>query len=207
MRTGNAINASGVVAGFSNPGGKTHGFVQAPGGAVVDVGDLGGSFSSLSGINASGVAVGMATQAGVLKGVRYDGTLHPLATLGGFSTTATAINAGGLIVGYGTNASNQTFATRWTNDSTVNALGTLGGAWSMAWAVNTSGDIVGQSPNASGTPHAFLWKGGVMQDLNDLVDPASGWVLAVAYGINDAGVIVGDGLLNGAARGFRLTLG
>ena len=75
----------------------------------------------------------------------------------------------------------------------------------MAWAVNTSGDIVGQSPNASGTPHAFLWKGGVMQDLNDLVDPASGWVLAVAYGINDAGVIVGDGLLNGAVRGFRLT--
>ncbi len=159
--TGNAINASGVVAGFSNPGGKTHGFIQAPGGAVVDVGDLGGAFSSLSGINASGVAVGMATQAGVLKAVRYDGTLHPLATLGGFSTTATAINAGGLIVGYGTNASNQTFATRWTNDSTVNALGTLGGAWSMAWAVNTSGDIVGQSPNASGTPHAFLWKGGV----------------------------------------------
>ena len=204
--TGNAINASGVVAGFSNPGGKTHGFIQAPGGAVVDVGDLGGAFSSLSGINASGVAVGMATQAGVLKAVRYDGTLHPLATLGGFSTTATAINAGGLIVGYGTNSSNQTFATRWTNDSTVNALGTLGGAWSMAWAVNTSGDIVGQSPNASGTPHAFLWKGGVMQDLNDEVDPASGWVLAVAYGINDNGVIVGDGYLNGAARGFRLTI-
>ena len=173
----------------------------------MDVGDLGGAFSSLSGINASGVAVGMATQAGVLKGVRYDGTLHPLATLGGFSTTATAINAGGLIVGrHGTNASNQTFATRWTNDSTVNALGTLGGAWSMAWAVNTSGDIVGQSPNASGTPHAFLWKGGVMQDLNDLVDPASGWALAVAYGINDAGVIVGDGYLNGATRGFRLTI-
>jgi probable HAF family extracellular repeat protein len=76
----------------------------------------------------------------------------------------------------------------------------------MAWAVNTSGDIVGQSPNASGTPHAFLWKGGVMQDLNDEVDPASGWVLAVAYGINDNGVIVGDGYLNGAARGFRLTI-
>src|SRR5262245_45288057 len=89
--TRNATTASGLVAGFTNPGGKTHGFVQAPGGGVVDVGDLGGSFSSLSGINASGVAVGMATQAGVLKAVRYDGTLHPLATLGGFSANATAI--------------------------------------------------------------------------------------------------------------------
>ena len=30
-----------------------------------------------------------------------------------------------------------------------------------------------------------------MQDLNDLVDPSSGWVLTAAYGINDAGQIVG----------------
>jgi probable HAF family extracellular repeat protein len=204
--TGNAINASGVVAGFGNPGGKTHGFIQAPGGSPVDVGDLGGSFSSLSGINASSVAVGMALQSGLVKAVRYDGTLHPLETLGGSFATATAINDGGLIVGYGTNASNQTLAARWTSDTAVSPLGTLGGAWSMAWAVNTAGDTVGSSLVSSGDPHAFLWKGGVMQDLNDLVDPASGWVLSAAYGINDAGAIVGDGLLNGAPRGFRLTI-
>ena len=76
----------------------------------------------------------------------------------------------------------------------------------MAWAVNTAGEIVGQSPNAAGTPHAFLWKSGTMQDLNDLVDPSSGWVLAAAYGINDSGVIVGDGYLDGSPRGFRLTI-
>jgi len=203
--TGNAINASGVVAGFGNPDGKTHGFVQAPGGSPVDVGDLGGGLSSLAGINSSSTAAGMAVQGGLVKAVRYDGTLHPLVTLGGSFATATAINDGGLIVGYGTNASNQTLAARWTDDATVNTLGTLGGAWSMAWAVNTGGDIVGSSLVASGEPHAFLWKGGVMQDLNDLVDPASGWVLSAAYGINDAGVIVGDGFLNGAPRGFRLT--
>jgi probable HAF family extracellular repeat protein len=203
--TANAINASGVVAGFGNPGGQTHGFVQAPGGSPVDVGDLGGGFSSLSGINASNAAVGMAVQSGLVKAVRYDGTLHALVTLGGSFATATAVNAGGLIVGYGTNASNQTLAARWTSDADVSTLGTLGGAWSMAWAVNTAGDTVGSSLVSTGDPHAFLWKGGVMQDLNDLVDPASGWVLSAAYGINDAGVIVGDGFLNGAPRGFRLT--
>jgi probable HAF family extracellular repeat protein len=204
--TGNAINISGVVAGFGNPGGKIHGFIQAPGGSPVDVGDLGGNVSSLSGINASNVAVGMALQGTVMKAVRYDGTLHALATLGGASANATAINAGGLIVGYASNASSQTFATRWTNDTTVEPLGTLGGAWSMAWAVNTAGDIVGASLNASNEQHAFLWKNGTLQDLNDLIDPASGWVLAAAYGINDAGVIVGDGFLDGSPRGFRLTL-
>lgn len=204
--TATAINASGVVAGFSNPGGKTHGFVQANGGAVVDVGDLGGGFSSLAGINASGVAAGMSSDGSGVKAVRYDGTLHPLVTLGGSFATATAINAGGVIVGYGTNASNQTLAARWTSDSTVASLGKLGGAWSMAWAVNTAGQVVGSSPVASGEPHAWLWKNGVLQDLNALLDPSSGWVLSAAYGINDAGVIVGDGYLDGAPRGFRLTI-
>jgi probable HAF family extracellular repeat protein len=205
--TGNAVNASGVVAGFGNPGGKTHGFLQAPGGSPVDV-DPTGNFSSLSAINASNVAVGMALQGGVVKAVRYDGTLHPLATLGGVSAAATGINTGGLIVGYASypsSAGGQTVAARWTDDATVNALGTLGGAWSMAWAVNSAGDIVGASLNASGEQHAFVWKNGAMQDLNDLVDPSSGWVLVAAYGVNDAGVIVGDGLLDGAPRGFRLT--
>ena len=45
-----------------------------------------------------------------------------------------------------------------------------------------------------------------MIDLNTMIDEKSGWVLQAAYGINDHGVIVGEGLLNGAPRGFRLTL-
>jgi probable HAF family extracellular repeat protein len=205
--TGTAINAAGVVAGFSNPGGKTHGFLHAPGGPVVDVGDLGGGFSSLAGINASNVAVGMSRDAANLfKAARYDGTLHPMVSLGGSFASATAINAAGVIVGYSTTASNQTLAARWTNDTSVSSLGTLGGAWSQAWAVNTAGEIVGASANASGQSHAWLWKDGTLQDLNDLLEAGSGWTLTAAYGINDNGVIVGDGVLDGVARGFRLTL-
>jgi len=44
-------------------------------------------------------------------------------------------------------------------------------------------------------------------DLNDLVDPvsAAGWHLDIALGINDAGQIVGYGLLDGNLRGFLLS--
>ena len=38
---------------------------------------------------------------------------------------------------------------------------------------------------------AFLYSGGVMQDLNSLIDPSSGWVLGQATGINDSGQVVG----------------
>ncbi len=43
-----------------------------------------------------------------------------------------------------------------------------------------------------------------MQDLNDLIDPASGWTLRVATGINDSGQIVGVGAIGGHEHAFRL---
>jgi hypothetical protein len=46
--------------------------------------------------------------------------------------------------------------------------------------------------------------------LNDLIDPASGWDLKAAFGINDSGEVVGYGYHNGSdnnhARAFKLTL-
>ena len=59
---------------------------------------------------------------------------------------------------------------------------------------------------ATAQPHAFLFKDDQMIDLNTLRRRQSGWVLQAAYAINDNGVIVGEGLLNGTPRGFRLTL-
>ena len=44
-----------------------------------------------------------------------------------------------------------------------------------------------------------------MIDLNTMIDDQSGWVLQAAYAINDNGVIVGEGKLNGTPRAFRLT--
>jgi hypothetical protein len=45
-----------------------------------------------------------------------------------------------------------------------------------------------------------------MRKLSDLVDPASGWTLAQASGINDRGQIVGWGYHHGAPRGYKLSI-
>lgn len=44
-----------------------------------------------------------------------------------------------------------------------------------------------------------------MRNLNRLIPANSGWQLTVARAINDAGQIVGDGILNGQQRAFLLT--
>ena len=44
-----------------------------------------------------------------------------------------------------------------------------------------------------------------MHDLNNLIPVGSGWLLIKAYGINDAGQIVGYGTLSGTYHPFLLT--
>ena len=53
--------------------------------------------------------------------------------------------------------------------------------------------------------HAFVYSGGKMQDLNDLVPKDADWILEEAHGINDRGQIVGKGLHFGRERAFLLT--
>ncbi len=49
--------------------------------------------------------------------------------------------------------------------------------------------------------YAFIWVDGTgTVDLNDLIDPASGWTLSGAYAINDNHEIVGMGWINGEPR-------
>ena len=56
------------------------------------------------------------------------------------------------------------------------------------------GDIVGDSwTTETGDVHAFLYRDGEMMDLNDLIDPADGWVLEQAVAVSDSGHILVDG--------------
>jgi len=87
-------------------------------------------------------------------------------------------------------------------------LGTLGGAHSNAYGVNNSGAVVGYAQHTPGDyhTHAVLWLEGEIYDLNDFIDPTSGWELEKARAINNAGQIVGSGIdPSGEKRAFLLT--
>jgi probable HAF family extracellular repeat protein len=75
------------------------------------------------------------------------------------------------------------------NDPTT-ILGTLGGRDSHALDVNAAGDIVGWSDTKRQGHQAFIYKNGVMSNLNSLTDVGLN-TLQWAQGINDDGDIVG----------------
>lgn len=85
-------------------------------------------------------------------------------------------------------------------------LGTLGSPTnnSVAYSINNHSWIVGTSTTDSGTNRAFLWRDGVMHDLNTLILPAPGWILTHATGINENHEICGYGQHNGQTRAFVL---
>ena len=61
-------------------------------------------------------------------------------------------------------------------------------------------DIAGDGAN-----HAFLYSvGGTMLDLNALIDPAAGWTLVDARGINDNQQIAADGCKGAVCRALLL---
>jgi probable HAF family extracellular repeat protein len=121
---------------------------------------------------------------------------------------AYAVNATSQVVGYSRRVADATtHAFLWQN-GVMQDLGTLGGTISEAFAINSAGQAVGDSYIAGNAAvHAFLWSNGQMYDLNLLIPPGSGWTLGLAYGINDAGAIVGEGTFNGATRAFLLVTG
>ncbi len=83
--------------------------------------------------------------------------------------------------------------TAWVQDPSGvrTPLGTLGGPTSGALGVNDAGWAVGSSARGAGPDHAFLYRGpGVaLADLGTLGD------YSIAHGINNAGLVVGESLV------------
>lgn len=132
-----------------------------------------------------------------------DGTPIDLGNLGGSVDTtvpavgnrATYISNNGLVVGGSTLPGNKTaHAFLWTKDAGIKDLGVLPGDFnSGAIAVNDRSEVVGISNDAEGNSRAFLWRSGLLTDLNTLAPADSPLYLLGAVGINDKGEIVGFG--------------
>lgn len=199
-------NAGQVAGGYNTSGGLLHAFVWSNG-TLVDLGTLGGTWSSANGINGAGQVAGTSlTHTGAFNAFFSSGpgTLLDLGTLGGASSYGMAINASGEIVGSAQTSQGFTNAFLWKGGA-LQDLGTLGGSQSYAYGVNNAGAIVGSSwMTGNLVMHGFVEAGGVMIDLNQLLPVNSGWTIDGAYGINDSGDIVGTGTLNGQSYAVEL---
>ncbi len=209
---GNAINASGQVAGESTTAGNAehHAFVWKNNGTPMqDLGTLGSQFSQALFINASAQVAGNSDVVVNNKFQthaffwRNDGSpIQDLGTLGGAKSHVTAFNDNGQLAGWSyTQGLKNMHAFVWLNDGTaMKDLGTLGGTNSRPNDMNFSGQVTGRANIAGfGVWHAFVWRndGTNIQDLNTLIDPKdplkSYITLINGDFINDRGDIVAEG--------------
>ncbi|MHC4743629.1 MAG: LamG-like jellyroll fold domain-containing protein, partial [Planctomycetota bacterium] len=160
---------------------------------VVDLGTLGGSYSSAFGINDSGQVVGVAdTASGQPHAFVWDKNagMVDLGTLGGSVSSAYAINNRGQIVGSARTANNELHAFLWEGGKMID-LGLLHvGSCTEAKAINDAGQVVGNARTSAtiySSQRAFLWEKGEMIDLGELYAGANG----SAADINIRGQVVG----------------
>jgi probable HAF family extracellular repeat protein len=86
-------------------------------------------------------------------------------------------------------------------DGVRRMLGTLGGSFSIARDLNNRGDVVGGSlTEGDGNFHGFIYRDNRLYDLNEFLDPGTGWELLQALGINNHGEIIAIGSHTGQDR-------
>jgi probable HAF family extracellular repeat protein len=147
----------------------------------------------------------------IRDGVTIDlGALAPGGRIAAMAINADDMIVGGAALGPVTDDSRPPLHAFAWKDGVMTDLGNFTGNNTIAYAVNRKGAVVGAAFLLdSATPDdsvAFVHEGLKMVDLNKRLDADSaGWQLKMAYGIDDAGQIIGTGTLNGVSRSFLAT--
>ncbi|MFN5956123.1 MAG: hypothetical protein ACK6A9_17250 [Dolichospermum sp.] len=185
--------------------------IYSENGLIQELTTLGGDGGTARGINNKGQIVGYVDSDGTLNDQfvntaviwqKNSGTytMQNLGTFGAEKATLRDINDAGHIIGSTSNGSGATatssaFLLRGEN---FTDLGSLGGNTGSANGINEFGQVIGASQLASGINHAYVWNGGVMSDLNNLITTPLTYngatvTLNNAVSINNFGDIVATG--------------
>ncbi|WP_341530211.1 DUF3466 family protein [Nostoc sp. UHCC 0302] len=145
--------------------------------------------------------VGLATYQSAAAVTLY--SITNLGTLGGEVSGAYGINDKGQVVGQSSITNGEPRAFVWSEGIGMRNLGVLDNGYNCAALnINNIGQVVGSSYINSGVSRAFLWTEST--PIRDLGTPSIG---SEAWGINDAGQVVGDLFdpTNGQSRAFLWT--
>jgi probable HAF family extracellular repeat protein len=173
-----------------------------------DLGTLGGTLASVSGMNDRGEVIGMSNVAGDVccDPFLWNGTrMIDLGGFGGGFGGTNWINEHGDVVGASVSNSGNFDGFLWRNGKLIDLPPVPGTVHAFPQNVNELDQVVGETDNADFTPIvAALWAGGRTYDLNTLIAPSSLQLASADY-IDNKGDIVGFGFLpDGSQREFLL---
>ncbi|MBA4167225.1 MAG: hypothetical protein H0X41_06755 [Chitinophagaceae bacterium] len=206
------INNAGQVVGSAGVGFLKHAALWQPGANALDLGTLGGPHSEATGINNTGGMTGWSQRTFSNPELsnpfvcKVGQPPAPIGTLNNLPTEARAISDDNHVVGIAYlpfTAATRAFI--WHISTGIQDVGTLGGTWCDLSSINNKGIAVGFSDTATGQTRACMYDGGIISDLNTMLENHAGWSLHDAYDINDRGQIVGAGYYRGVSTGFLLT--
>ena len=140
-----------------------------------------------------------------------NGASYDLGTLsGGHTAAATGINDSGAIVGYSDGTGIRDYHPFLYQNGKMQDLGTFGGPSGSANGINSAGVVTGEAdvqtdPNGRIDSVPFVYSGGVMRNLFDLIPDGASWNDGYGDAINDKGQIAGEAFHNGALHIFLAT--
>ena len=191
------INDAGQIVGAGRRGTQQHAFLL-DNGTITDLGTLGGASSAAISINRFGQIAGLAEAS--------DGRSHPviwtngvIRDLGG-NGWAQGLNDFGEAAGFFFAATSY-LPVFWDASGTPVLLPLLDPS-AIAFDINNLRQIAGSGNAAGGAAlRAVVWQDGSVIDLETLI--STGDELTAAYGINNAGLVVGQ---KASGRGFVMQL-